>query len=68
MKAEEIFRRLTEKFGEYTDSGVLNSNGRDIKEILWEIDKEYLYNQLKDPDTLYIVHHPVSRFNIAIVA
>lgn len=65
MKADEIFKRLTEKYGEYADSGILNSNGEDIKDIIWEIDQEYLYNQLKESDILYIVHHPVSRFNIA---
>ncbi|MCX7958736.1 MAG: hypothetical protein N3B13_06790 [Deltaproteobacteria bacterium] len=64
MKAEEIYRVLTIGFGEFQDSGIISSNGRDIKDILWEVDHVFLYPQLNNPDILYIVHHPVSRFSL----
>ncbi len=64
MKALEIYERLVEKFGEYNDSGLINYNEMDIRDIVWEIDQEYLYPQMNDTEILYIVHHPVSRFNL----
>ena len=65
MTAREIYQRLKDKFGEYEDSGLIHSNKKDIKDIVWEIDGVYLYPLMKDPAVLYIVHHPVSRFNLA---
>ncbi len=57
MNANGIFQTLTEKFGSYEDSGVIHSNGREIRDICWEIEQEYLYPQMQNKETLYIVHH-----------
>ncbi len=65
MNTTEIYRRLVKKYGEYEDSGVINSNGEDIRDIIWEIEDVYLYPQIKKRDILYIVHHPVSGFSLA---
>ncbi len=64
MRTEDIYKRLADKFGKYQDSGIIHSNGKDIKDIIWEIDQQYLYPQMNDPGVLYIIHHPVSRFNL----
>lgn len=65
MNTEDIYKRLVEKYGEFKDSGIINSNGENIRDILWEIEGVYLYPQIRERDILYVVHHPISRFSLA---
>ena len=66
MTANELFSRMEERFGKYLDSGVVCSNGEDIKGVFCEIDWYMLYHVMTDPHALYVVHHPVSDFALRL--
>jgi hypothetical protein len=66
MDAESLFARMEERFGRYVDSGVVCANGEKIRRIVWEIDWYLLYHAMSDRHTLYVVHHPVSNFALAL--
>jgi hypothetical protein len=66
MKANELFLKMEERFGKYSDCGVVCSNGEDIKSIVCEIDWYMLYHVMTDRQALYVVHHPVSDFALRL--
>jgi hypothetical protein len=66
MTASELFSKMEERFGKYPDSGVVCSNGEEIKSIVCEIDWYMLYHAMIDRHALYVVHHPVSDFALRL--
>ena len=66
MRAEDLFSKMEERFGEYVDCGVVCSNGEHIAKIVCEIDWYMLYPVMTDRHTLYVVHHPVSDFALRL--
>lgn len=68
MNALELYAKMEKEFGIYPDGGVVCSNGEEIKHIVCEIDWYVLYNVMTDRNTLYVVHHPVSNFSLALFA
>lgn len=66
MTANELFSKMEGRFGKYHDSGVVCSNGEDIKSLVCEIDWYTLYNVMTDRNALYVVHHPVSDFALRL--
>ncbi len=57
---------MEERFGEYPDSGVICSNGEEIKSVVCEIEWYMLYHAMTDRHALYVVHHPVSDFALKL--
>lgn len=65
MTAEDLFACMERRFGEYLDSGVINSNLEDIREIVCETEWRLLYHHMTDPKTLYVVYEPVGSFALS---
>jgi len=66
MRANEVFSKMEDRFGKYHDSGVVCSNGEDIRSVVCEIDWYMLYHVMTDRNALYVVHHPVSDFALRL--
>jgi hypothetical protein len=66
VNAGELFLRMEERYGKYTDSGVVCMNGEEIANIVCEIEWYMLYQAMTDRHTLYVVHHPVSDFALGL--